>query len=118
MENNPEYPSFRCCMCPNINRNSVICPGIPGTPHPDASQCRFVKKYIGFGNRKFKVMQNSRGWFKTYFLNPNNSSSDGWKPLAATKPQSTFDKAQADLNHLAKQHGWTEWDENKGGIYI
>lgn len=102
----PEYLSFRCCMCPNINNNSKICPGIQGTPHPDASQCRFVKKYIGFGNRKFKVMQSHCGWFKTYF-----SGIDGWKPLAATKLQPTFDKAQTDLNNLAKQHGWTEWDE-------
>ena len=29
----------QCCMCPG-----AICPGIPGTPHPEASPCRFFEE--------------------------------------------------------------------------
>jgi len=35
----------RCCMCPNEgtkNQYSTICPGIPNTPHPKPTACKFV----------------------------------------------------------------------------
>ena len=70
----PEYLNQRCCMCPNVQRDVFICPGIANTPHPEDSLCRFVKTY-----------QDERGWryfvhsgiggeeFKTFYLKPGKS---------------------------------------------
>ena len=33
-----------CCMCPagRKDEREGICPGIPGTPHPKPTKCRFA----------------------------------------------------------------------------
>ena len=102
----PEYLKFRCCMCPNIDKPNRICPGIPGTPHPNDSPCRFVKTY-----------RDSRGWeyfvrsgigantFKTFYQNPKQAGSHGWRPVPW---RDSFDEAQADLNMEAEKRGWEE----------
>lgn len=51
----PEYLKYRCCMCPNINENKNICPGVKCSPYSEPSECRFVKIYI-----------DDRGWM--YFV--------------------------------------------------
>lgn len=33
----PEYLKYRCCMCPNVESDRKICPGIKGTPHQEES---------------------------------------------------------------------------------
>lgn len=47
---------MRCCMCPNIQVASQECPGIPGTPHPIADKCRFVRKWKDSRGWKYQVM--------------------------------------------------------------
>lgn len=98
--------NYRCCMCPRINSDSPICPGIPGTPHPHPDPCLFVKKY-----------RDSRGWiyfvrsgiggattFKTFYQKPGKNPH-GWKPVPW---RNSFDEAQADLNREAEKRGWKE----------
>lgn len=102
-----EYRELRCCMCPNINDAKTICPGIPNSPHPEDSPCRFTRTY-----------QDNRGWqyfvhsgiggttFKTFYLKPGKTG--GGHGCRATDWRNSFDEAQADLNRLAKAKGWSE----------
>lgn len=102
----PEYLKSRCCMCPQKIDSSRICPGIPGTPHPNESPCRFVKTY-----------RDSRGWeyfvrsgiggdtYKTFYRKPGKESSRGWRPVPW---RDNFDDAQIDLNVEADIRGWEE----------
>lgn len=109
----PEYLEFRCCMCPNLrNKESErVCPGIAGTPHPEASPCRFVKAYIDERGWKYMVMSGiGENTFKARYQKPEKSGSNGWKGLGAVPWRTTFDEAQTDLNLLAKEKGWAEWD--------
>lgn len=106
----PEYLKSRCCMCPQKLNSSRICLGIPGTPHPDESPCRFVKVY-----------QDKRGWryfvrsgigantFKTFYQNPKQAGSHGWRPVSW---RDSFDEAQTDLNREAEKRGWEEVNDN------
>lgn len=109
-----EYFESRCCMCPNIQENEKVCPGIPGTPHPHNTPCRFVKSYIDERGWKYKVMsgigQNS---FKARYQKPDKDGSDGWKGLAAVPWRKTFDEAQADLNAYAKRKTFSEWNDRE-----
>ena len=101
----------RCCMCPNIQRNEPTCPGIPKTPHPSASPCRFVRSYQDNRGWKYKVMSGiGENKFKARYQKPNKHGNVGWKGLACVPWRSTFDEAQADLNEIAEKRGWTEWD--------
>lgn len=106
----PEYLDMRCCMCPNIQKNLPTCPGIPGTPHPSPSPCRFVKAYIDERGWKYKVMSGiGENTFKARYQKPDKQGSTGWKGLAAVPWRKSFDEAQADLNAHAKKKGWIEW---------
>ena len=106
----PEYLEMRCCMCPNIQKQDTICPGIPGTLHPSASLCSFVKSYIDSRGWKYKVMSGiGENTFKARYQKPEKHGSVGWKGLAAVPWRKTFDEAQADLNAYAKKKGWSEW---------
>jgi hypothetical protein len=101
-----EYLAHRCCMCPQINSDRPICPGIPETPHPEPSPCRFVKRY-----------RDARGWtyfvragiggdtFKAVYHQPDKISPHGWRSVPW---RDSFDKAQADLNREAQKRGWQE----------
>lgn len=101
----------RCCMCPNIQSNTQICPGIPGSPHPAESRCRFVRRYIDGRGWKYKVMSGiGENRFKTRYQKPEKNGDIGWKGLACVPWRGTFDEAQADLNGLARVRGWKEWD--------
>ena len=105
-----EYLEMRCCMCPNIQQNNLVCPGLPGTLHSTASRCRFVKVYIDNRGWKYKVMSGiGQDSFKARYQKPDKQGSDGWKGLAALPWRKTFDEAQADLNIYAKEKGWSEW---------
>lgn len=106
----PEYLPFRCCMCPNINETTKVCPGIPDTPHPNTSQCRFVKCYVDDRGWKYKVMSGiGDNSFKARYQKPDKVGDYGWKGLAAVPWRSAFDEAQTDLNKLAEKKGWAEW---------
>lgn len=107
----PEYRERRCCMCPNIQRAEKICPGIPGTLHTDPSPCRFVKSYIDNRGWKYKVMGGiGTDSFKARYQKPEKTGTAGWKGLASVPWRDNFDDAQTDLNNLAQQKGWAEWD--------
>lgn len=108
----PEYPDMRCCMCPNIQKNTQTCPGIAGTPHPHVSPCRFVKSYIDARGWKYKVMSGiGENNFKARYQKPDKHGSVGWKGLAAVPWRQTFDEAQADLNAYAKKKQWREAED-------
>lgn len=108
----PEYIKFRCCMCPNINNISRVCPGIKHSPHPEASECRFVKIYI-----------DNRGWI--YFVRPGLGENNykgfyakniedykaGYRQhgMRSLEWRKSFDNAQKELNAYAEKKGWEEW---------
>ena len=98
-------------MRPNIQRDNLICPGIPGTPHPAASPCRFVLRYRDGRGWKYKVMSGLGGVWKARYQRPDHQGSVGWKGLAAVPWRNSFDEAQADLNRLAEEKGWSVWEE-------
>ena len=108
----PEYLDMRCCMCPNIQKKDDVCPGLPGTSHPLASPCRFVKSYIDDRGWKYQVMSGiGENTYKARYQKPEKHGSVGWKGLAAVPWRKTFDEAQADLNAHAKKKGWAEWPQ-------
>lgn len=107
----PEYLKMRCCMCPNIDEDIRVCPGVKYTPHPEPSECRFVKVYI-----------DNRGWiyfvrsgigpdrFKGFYTKSIEDYKSGIHQhgMRAVQWQNTFDKAQSDLNIYAEKKGWKE----------
>lgn len=103
----PEYLEFRCCMCPQRDSKSPICPGIPGSLHPDDSPCRFVKVYRDVRGWEYFVRPGISGTtFKTFYRKPGKSAGGhGWRPVAW---RDSFDAAQADLNREAKRRGFQE----------
>jgi hypothetical protein len=102
---NPEYREIRCCMCPNIDQNKFVCPGITDTPHPQDSPCRFVKMYRDNKNRLYFVRPGiGQDSFKTFCRKPGKHEH-GYRQLPW---QSSFDQAQSDLNIYARQKGWIE----------
>lgn len=108
MENNTEYYCMRCCICPNVGEDKRECPGIPGTPHPEAEPCRFVRGYTDDRGWRYKVMPGiGSDCFKARYSKPGQS---GWKGLAAVPWRTSFDEAQADLNALAEKKGWSPYE--------
>lgn len=102
---------MRCCMCPNVQKDTQECPGIPGTPHPTASRCRFVKTYIDSRGWKYRVMSGlGENTFKARYQKPEKHGDTGWKGLASVPWRKSFDEAQADLNLLAEKKGWQAWN--------
>lgn len=107
----PEYLSMRCCMCPNVEKDITICPGLPGSAHPNPSSCRFVKAYIDDRGWKYRVMPGiGNNSFKTRYQKADKHGLIRWKGLSSLPWRASFDEAQADLNAYAKQKGWIEWN--------
>lgn len=106
-----EYLNDRCCMCPNVQNNSKVCPGIKGTPHPNDSSCRFVVYYIDQRGWKYKVMSGiGQDRFKARYQKPEKHGLEGWKGVSSVPWREDFDSAQKDLNELANKKGWKVWD--------
>lgn len=101
-----EYLSFRCCMCPNGHTpQSTICPPAP-ILHPQETKCRFVKNYIDERGWRYKVMGGiGQGTYKTRYKKPDSYS---WKCISKLPWRENFDRAQRDLNLLAKSKKWNE----------
>lgn len=92
-------------MCPNIDKNDVICPGIAGTPHPKDSLCRYVKEYIDNRGWKYRVMGGLGGvGFKGRYQKPGKT---GWKCMRNLEWWESFDQAQSELNAMAESKGWS-----------
>jgi len=103
----PEYLTFRCCMCPNHGEKIDICPGIPHTLHPEASPCRFVKRYVDEYGVEFTVFRKLGGRaFRTHCIPPEDKTTV--YEFGEINAAYTFDDAQAALNAYAKAHGWEE----------
>lgn len=112
----PEYLKHRCCMCPNIDKSSKVCPGIEGSLHPEPSVCRFVKTYT-----------DDRGWiyfvrsgigsdrFKGFYAKNEADYKAGIRQhgMGALKWRTCFDEAQGDLNEYAKKKGWKLYESNQ-----
>ena len=104
-----EYLKHRCCMCPNSGKDSKVCPGIPGTPHPQPTPCRFIKTYIDDRGWKYRVMSGiGENNFKGRYQKPGKS---GWKGMVNIEWRHTFDAAQSDLNAMAKAKEWDEFNQ-------
>lgn len=116
---NKEYREMRCCMCPNLQKGSLTCPGIPGTPHPHSSPCVFVRMYIDSRGWKYRAMPGLGGnTFKARYQKPEKHGSNSWKGVSALPWRPSFDEAQADLNAYAKQKGWSEWNGDDSSLTL
>ena len=107
----PEYLEHRCCMCPNSygdnNDSKTICPGRSNSLHKKDSPCRFVKAYLDQRGWKYFVHSGIGGTtFKTFYLKPGKIG--GGHGCRSTEWRDSFDKAQSDLNQMAKAKGWQE----------
>ena len=70
------------------------------------------KKYIDARGWKYQVMSGigSDPVFKARYQRPEKQGDVGWKGLAAVPWRSSREEAQADLDRLAKEKGWLEWN--------
>lgn len=102
----PEYLTSRCCMCPNICNASTVCPGIPGTPHPDPSPCRFVKEYVDSSGWRYRIM--FREGSRSYTLCCKSPCYSGWHYAPGLWNCDTFDEGQSALNDMAREREWKE----------
>lgn len=96
-------------MCPNINKDSEVCPGIKGTPHPEPSECRFVKSYIDSRGWIYEVMYDE--FDKKYKGHYKRPEVKNWCRISHLELRDTFDHAQRDLNKLSEKKGWKEMNK-------
>lgn len=99
---------FRCCMCPAEDGKKV-----------DVCECGFLNQY-----------QDSRGWtyfvrtglglstFKTFYRKPGKVPGIGEHGYRNTPWRDRFDQAQADLNKLAQEKGWTAKETLGKGVTV
>ena len=71
-----------------------------------------AKKYIDGRGWKYKVMPGIGGdTFKARYQKAEKQGSEGWYGLRSLPWRDTFDEAQGDLDRLAQEKGWKEWQE-------
>lgn len=99
-----EVRDYRCCMCPQINKDKHICPIDPGKS--EETECDFVIVWIDSRGWKYKVMGDLAGTFKGRYQNNKHNGNVGWKGMRQMERRETFDQAQEDLNQYAKLKGW------------
>ena len=69
------------------------------------------KKYIDSRGWKYKVMSGlGDNTFKARYQRPEKHGSVGWKGLTAVPWRNSREEAQADLDRLAEEKGWKEWN--------
>lgn len=69
------------------------------------------KKYIDNRGWKYQVMSGiGPDTYKARYQKPEKHGSNGWKGVAAVPWRKTAEEAQADLDRLAKEKGWNEWN--------
>ena len=95
---------YRCCMCPQINKDKYICPIGPGKL--EETECDFVIVWIDSRGWKYKVMGDLAGTFKGRYQDNKHNGNVGWKGMRQMERRETFDQAQEDLNQYAKLKGW------------
>lgn len=107
----PEYIKYRCCMCPNVYEKNKVCPGIKGTPHPEPSECRFVKTYIDNIGWIYFVRQGiGENNYKGFYAKNIEDYKAGHRQhgMRALEWRKTYDEAQRDLNACAEKKSWKE----------
>ena len=67
------------------------------------------KQYKDARGWKYKVMRGIGENYKARYQKREKSGSIGWKGLAAIPWRPTFSEAQADLDRLAAEKGWSVW---------
>ncbi|WP_333594552.1 hypothetical protein [Anaerospora hongkongensis] len=93
----------RCCMCPQQDWTSRICPGKPGSLQPETTTCQFVKCYRDNSGKIYFARAGIGGdAFKIFYQKPGKNPH-GWRPALW---RSSFDEAQGDLNQEALRYGW------------
>lgn len=70
------------------------------------------KKYIDASGRKYQVMSGigSDPAFKARYQKPEKHGDMGWKGLATVPWRGSREEAQTDLDRLAAEKGWLEWN--------
>lgn len=99
-----ETREYRCCMCPQREQDARTCPKGPGKDKE--TTCDFVVVWTDVRGWKYKVMGDLAGTFKGRYQNDKHSGNVGWKGMRQLQRRENFDKAQEDLNLLAKSKGW------------
>lgn len=109
-----EVREYRCCMCPQREAALEICPA--GPRKADESICDFVVTWTDERGWKYKVMPGiGNDQFKGRYQDEKHDGRTGWKGMRQLPWQSTFDKAQEDLNRLAIRKQWTPVCLSSGG---
>lgn len=69
------------------------------------------RKYIDGRGWKYHVMPGISGSpFKARFQKPDKNGQTGWKCVRTLPWRDVFTKAQEDLDQLARERGWKEWN--------
>lgn len=69
-----------------------------------------IKNYIDSRGWKYAVLPGlGENTFKARVQKAEKHGAVGWKCVAALPWRKTREAAQADLDKLAAQKGWTEW---------
>lgn len=95
---------YRCCMCPQRDSSSVVCPTGPGKI--EETVCDFVIIWADKRGWKYKVMGDLAGTFKGRYQDDKHTGDIGWHGMRQMERRDSFDEAQEDLNRYAKEKGW------------
>lgn len=69
------------------------------------------REYIDSRGWKYRVMSGlGENTFKARYQRPEKHGNVGWKGLTSVPWRKTFEEAQADLDALAEDRGWKEWN--------
>lgn len=70
-----------------------------------------MTKYIDRKGQKYQVMGGIRlDSYKARYQKTDKTGRDGWHGVRSLPWRDTKEKAQADLDALAKEKGWEEWE--------
>jgi hypothetical protein len=96
--------AYRCCMCPNSNNQSSVCPGIEGTVHQKSSRCDFVRVY--FDEEGHAVFVHRLGKRYMVFRQKEGGIGVHWLVSKKLPERKTFEEAQEGLNQYALAKKW------------
>ena len=96
---------FRCCMCPQRDKNTTICPVGPGKT--EETTCDFVITWTDKRGWKYRVMSGIGNTYKGRYQDNQHSGQTGWKGMRQLPWRENFDEAQEDLNKYASSKNWT-----------
>lgn len=87
---------FPCCMCPSLASNFKL---------ERCANCDYAVTYEDKRGYTYFVRSGIGGVFKAFYTKPGTKKQ---KSCAVFKEwRNSFTEAQADLNRVAKERGWT-----------